>query len=587
MLVDLQYKAGTIKNPQHTKLTEAAFTETDKVHFPDGILRNIHSYDTLFAGDFEIKGQCRQIWASKLSGTNAGTYYFLGTHSHLYVYFRSVYYNITPLKTVSEAVVNDGVTTVNGSNVINIEITAHNLVAGDRIKIEGAASTGGIDAGEINAEHIITSIVDVNNITVTVASSATADATGGGSAIVFYRQIDSGFAFQGNASGYGAGVYGAGVYGAPATSTIEQNFPRIWSFDDFGNEVIMCAGDYRAGDGQKIYIWDGNTSIAPTVLANAPTDCNWVSVVNNSVIAFCDDGTERRIDISELGNATVWTGQTTTSLPLQRSYKILSAFTFEEKSAVVFTPEPLLLRFVGGAWDLSDISVNAPIIAPMACCPLNDGLVWYGQDNNFHYFDGGSVAKIENMQNGEYIAQQINNGAIWTAFMATDREYNQVWFHFPCDVAQSPDAYVIWNPKFESFTLGMLSRSAAQRPAVMDSLFIMMDGSVPHKHYIRASAKHQITATMADMWIDDGKSRGVINQILPDIFQENTSYIGILTKEHPNQPAQSYGTYPVENGGGEITTTAAGKLVSFKFTGTGEYTLGGMKIDVQAQGGRW
>ena len=67
--------------------------------------------------------------------------------------------------------------------------------------------------------------------------------------------------------------------------------------------MIICPGDYSSGDGQKIYIWDGDTDVAPTVLTNAPTDCNYVFVYNNAVVALCGN----RVDISKVGDATVWT----------------------------------------------------------------------------------------------------------------------------------------------------------------------------------------------------------------------------------------------------------------------------------------
>jgi hypothetical protein len=590
--VNLEYIEGTIKNPQHTKSTEACFIDTNLVHFPDGKLTPIPTFvQSAFIGG-TIVGTVRSQWATILNTNNfEGAHYLFGSNYGLYAEYNQKRYNITPLKTVADATLSaNPLSVVNASPIITVTYTSHGLAVGDRIRLAGATTTGGILAAEINKEHIVATVPTANTFTIVAGVNATSTATGGGSSINIFKQIAAGNEFQTLASGYGAGTYGVGLYGDSQTSATTFVFPRIWSFANFGNGVIMCPGDYSAGNGQKIYEWAGNNTVAPTVMANAPTDCQFVFVVNNRIIALCGN----MIKIAGLDNllAPVWNGFGYNKIPVLNSNRLLSGFKVGDKSAIIFAPEPMLLSFDGAVPDLVALGQEFSIAAPLAACALEDGLVWYGLDSNFYFYNGSRVQTIINHQNGEYIRQVINPAAIHTMFMMADPKHNQAWLYYPTGSSKNPDEYVIINPRRysgagkPSFTLGKQTRTSAQRPVAVLNRFYMFDTATQYTAFTNQPRSFAWSAKTAFFYVD-GQQRARLKDIQPDFFQASQPVNLTVTGLEGAQGVETvYGTYEVAANAVRVTTPAAGQLLSFTFSGIGDMMIGTMRMNLELRGGR-
>jgi len=678
-IADFRYIPGTIKNPQNTKSSQAAFEETSLVNFPDGKLTPLPNFfSTTFltvAGDLE--GICRAQWAARKRGgdSDSGAYYYFGTHSHFYSLFRGDLYNITPLEgqksellgsdplsfastdatmtvtwtahglSVGDYVVLSGATdaasvvaatyinighvvdTVPTADTFTVELgttagstatgggdaviassialddtlgtdplsvtdtetavvvtyTDHGFTVGDRFMLQGATATGGVTAATLNAEHIVTVVTDANTFEFE-ATAATSTTTGGGSVVRIYRQIAAGIDVQQLNSGWGYGIFGLGIFGIGGFSDTEQAYPRIASFDNFGNDIVFCPGDYNEGDGQKIYFWNQDTDIAPTVLTNAPTNCNWTFVLNNAVVALCDS----QVKVSEIGNATVWSGLTTYSVTVQRTSRLLSGFPVGEKQAVIFAPDPYLLRFVGGEWDFVELGIEFAIAAPNAACKYKDGLLWYGEDGNFYFFNGSNVQTIKNEQNGEYIWENINRNAIWTTFMMADQKHSQAYLYFPTGSSDNPNEYVIFNSGAgdipSSFTLGEQDRTSCQKPAIIDTQFYMMNQSDAYSHFQSGTSEFAWSAKSAYFYIN-GVNRFKLTSIMPDMYRSGSVNIQIYSKETPQGTEVSNGTYTLTTADGYKTVRGAGKLMALEFSGSSDVTLQGAKLDFRAMGG--
>ena len=305
------------------------------------------------------------------------------------------------------------ISTTNLDATVTVAYTAHGLAVGDRIKLRDATATGGIAAAQLNIEHIVATVPTDDTFTIEVAP-ATSTTTGGGSAVRIYKPIAAGNLNQDAATGYGAGLFGEGVLGVGGESQGAQTYPRIWSGAQFGNDMVLCAGDYLAGDGQKIYFWDCDTSKAPTVLANAPTNCNWVTVVNNAVVALC--GTQVRV--CEVGNATVWSGLTTFTSRELSVWKLISGTAYTEKDGVIYAPnKAFLLSYTGDEylWDLREIFNEDGILAPNAYAIVDAKIYWRGFRGTY-IFDGAPPRLIENGQNDDWIIQNTNYAQVWKCF---------------------------------------------------------------------------------------------------------------------------------------------------------------------------
>jgi hypothetical protein len=78
----------------------------------------------------------------------------------------------------------DPFTTTNGSNIVNVNFPAHDARVGLEVgAFYGATGGNGISAEALNKRHHVTSVIDVDNFTITVADTADASGDIGGSAV--------------------------------------------------------------------------------------------------------------------------------------------------------------------------------------------------------------------------------------------------------------------------------------------------------------------------------------------------------------------------------------------------------------------
>lgn len=588
MREQIKYAPGTAKSRQETEFSSAAFTDTDHVRFQeDGKLATIPAYSQ---ASHALSGKCRAVYAQRITGTYASDCYFFGTSSHLYVEKNGTVTNITPLSQSSSNLGTDPITITDTESEIQITFTdiGVNNVVGDRIKLASLTTVGNITAAMMNKEHIITEIVDDDNVKVDVGTAATSSTTGGGSTpgTVTY-QIAAGNANQGTAAGMGAGDFGGGDFGGGGVSTTgTQSYPRIWSFGPFGDNVVMCPGDRSAGEGQYIYLWDGDTAVAPTKLTNAPTDCNWVMVVNNHIVALRD----RTVQISAIGASTTWTGVGTYSKSLERVDVLFSGFVHGEKNAVLHhAAGAVLLRYTGDEdlWDLSDIKTDDAAIAPYACTTLNEFLVWQGE-RNFYLYDGGVVRTIVNTQNRDWIIRNINPSRIYHSFMCADTEKQEVYAHFPTSSEDNPSDYVNISNFLNGqayFTLGQMDRTAAQIPGIYQSTFYMADEGSVYRHFTRGTFSASWSAETSFMMADKNV-RFMVRELFPDSNQSGDITVEIISKEYPQATEVSHGTWTISASTEVVSVKAAGRLVKFKFSGSTEATFGPWMIDITPLGRR-
>lgn len=591
----LQFAPGTTKTPMETEVSSLAFTDTNGVHFPDGKLRTVDPWADTTPINIDILGGARTVFGHINS---LGVHYLFGTNTHLYVNKNGTYYNITPLKTTSTTLGSNPLATTSGSAVVVVTHTAHGFADGDRIKLDGVgAAVNGIPQAELEAEHIIT-YIGANSYSITVTTTATSTGSGGGASVVIYGQIDSGNLDVELGSGYGLGLYGVGLYGVAKTSTTNLfKYPRIWSFDGFGNDIVMCPGDYAAGDGQKIYIWDGDTDTAPTVLTNAPTDCNFVFVYNNAVTALCAN----RVDISETGDATVWTPGTGTnaySTEITRIVRLTSGIRVGEYALLFSANECLLLRWVGEPdyYIVDDLSQSDGIIAPNAVCVLDQVAYWQGARGRYK-FNRAGVERLNNIQNEDWELNNINYSQAWKSFAVADTKHNQVWFYYPLADSDEPNRYNIFNLNAGHWTLGMQSRTGAMRNGFVNSTLFMVYGdseSNPgsiYTHFLEENPSLSISpyAETSFGMLGEGDYCFRIDEVRPDTYQQGDISLTLTFKEYAQSTTEYSSAYTLSASEPYISTRDAGRVRKYRIeqNSAGAYfTMGDWKESITQMGRR-
>jgi len=177
---------------------------------------------------------------------------------------------------------------VNCATII-VSDTNHGALENDFVSFTGAVTLGDVITADIlNQEYQVTAVLSsstyqiearevstIGSITTTTGINptyvfATATDTGsGGSSVVGHYQINTGLDTTIVGNGWGAGTWGRGAWGSATSLTASGQTLRIWSHDNFGEDLIINVRD--AG----IYYWDktsGTTNRAVSIATTGAID---------------------------------------------------------------------------------------------------------------------------------------------------------------------------------------------------------------------------------------------------------------------------------------------------------------------------
>jgi len=478
----------------------------------------------------------------------------------------------------------DPISVTDTDETVTITYTAHGLAVGDRIKLRDATATGGITAAMLNKEHIVTATPTADTFRIETSGAATSTTTGGGSVIRLYKQMAAGNQSQSLGYGFGGGLFDVGLFGVGKTFTNTLSYPRIWSIDTYGNEVLLCAGDYNGGDGQKIYIWQNDTNVAPIVVTNAPTDANFAYESQNAIVALCG----KTVRISGINNATTWevgTLNTAFSDDIERVNRLIRGIRARNTDVLFTEDEVLTLTFVGEPdyWSIDDIMQSDGLYAPNAVCGIEETIYWMGK-RGFYRFDGSAVQPLANSQNEDWIFQNINAGQKWKTFCKPDPENKQVWWFFPTGSSSEPTDYVIYNYQHGHWTLGKRDLTATQQPAEIGGRYYSAaQGAIYLDNLEQGTEPLNAYAEISDSYMLPDSARGRIDNIIAD--GDGSFTITVKTREWPNGNQTIGSALPVTSATKYVIPKAAGKIVAFRFESQ-RCTIGAMRLLVKGQGRR-
>ena len=153
----------------------------------------------------------------------------------------------------------------NGSSTITATVNeAHGAVAGDFFTLRGAVGLGGnMTANVLNQEYPIDSVPTPTTFTFTARAANTSissitvdgqldpipvfanasDTGDGGDAIEADYQISVGLDAAVAGAGWGAGSWSRGTWGSSSNAPIVTNQLRLWSNDNFGEDLLINVRD--------------------------------------------------------------------------------------------------------------------------------------------------------------------------------------------------------------------------------------------------------------------------------------------------------------------------------------------------------
>lgn len=479
---------------------------------------------------------------------------------------------------------------VRSSGLITVNDAAHGQLDGDRVRISGATDTGGILAAEINNEFIIRN-VSVNAFDVMTAGEATSSVTaGGGAGTEYFPEIPPGALNEANVQGYGAGLYGVGLYGTALISTTARSYPRIWFDDRYANTIVLTPGNQTG-----VYQWFGDNDTAPELVTNAPDEVNYLFVSDNILVTFGADGTENRVFASDQNDIEMWTSSSTNQVfddDIEGAGRLTSHVPVEDYNLIFTEYKTYTMRYIGlpFVWEIKPLDETIGIIAPMARAAVKGMGFWMGSEN-FYMYRGGTVEVIPaNSQKQStclnYVFNDLNWGQKSKIFGWYNKEYNEVWFHYPSANSNEPDRVVVVNVLDFTWTIHTMDRTAAEYPNVkLKNPRLINVGTLYQHEYGNDANGEPLAFTLTSNRRYYGRDNVNVNEIIPDSLLAGTITFTNKGYRYPQSQTAIYDTdYQVTDATEMIPNQNSARFHEYTWAGSElgqDWTMGAWFEQVQ------
>jgi hypothetical protein len=615
-LQKLQFKPG-VNRDQTNYSNEGGWNSCDKIRFRSGFPQKIGGW--VRSGSYTLIGVCRQMF--NYITTASDNILALGTSKKVYLETGTTNLtDITPLRvtytgaSVGHVTDNCFDTTI-GSKIVNVNIQDHGATAGSYVTFSGVVGPiGGIPQAEFNTEFVVTSLVNADNFTITVITTATSTTTNeGGTAITAAFQINIGNDVATYGYGWGAGAWGRLTWGSG--STVPVVIPqRDWFFDQFDNDLVM---NIRNG---PIYYWEYVPAITGRAVllsslsgaADVPTEVMQTLVAQNNkhLLAFgCTPFGGGGFDPllirwATQDNPRVWTPLVTNSagfIRVSRGSKIVSANATRQE-ILVFTDGTLnSLQFLGttDVFGLQELSDNISIISPRCVAVVNNTAYWMGKDK-FYAYSGRVETLPTTLRN--HVFQNLNYDQVDQIVCGTNEAWNEIWWFYPSANSNINDSYVIYNYLERIWYYGTLERTAwldspsREYPVAVGSHILY-----EHENGVDADTLPLAAEiTSSDFDIIDGDQFMLMKRIIPDIdFAGSTAAApeAFMTIKPRNFPGSAYTNIDTGNViqtsvdvyTDQVFLRARARQMGFKISSTDlgvQWQLGSPRLDGRPDGKR-
>ena len=625
-LTKLQFRPGI--NRETTSYTnEGGWFDGDKIRFRFGVPEKIGGWERATENTF--LGTCRAL--KPFVALDGSRFMGLGTHLKYYIEEGGIYNDITPIRSTTSA---GDVTfsATNGSSTITVADTAHGAVAGDYVTFSGAASLGGnITAAVLNQEYRIDTVVNDNSFTIiakdtsdaTVTANSSDSGNGGGSTVGAY-QINTGLDTSVSGTGWGVGTWGREGWGDAAAATGTTAILRIWTHDNFGEDLIINVRD--AG----IFYWDKTLGVSSRAVAlsdrtnadsTTPTIAKQVIVSDRDrhIIAFgCDAETSigtqdpLLIRFSDQEDPTTWQSlpsNTAGDLRIGSGSEIVAAVETRQQILVYTDVSLHAMQFLGPpfTFGINLVSENTTIMSPLAAIAHDDVVYWMGFEE-FYVFSG-QVQRIPCTVRS-YVFDDFNREQKEKVFAASNSAYSEIWWFYPSSTANEIDRYVVFNYQENAWYYGTLVRTAWVDRGINDyPVATFTDG----RQYFQelglddatSSPAVAINAHTESSQIDlaDGEQFAFIRRLIPDITFENSTAASpnvVFTTKVRDFPGGNYdsedaatvtrsATTPVEQFTNQVHLRLRGRSFALRVASSDtetQWRLGSARLDVRPDGRR-
>ena len=551
---------------------DGGWFDANLVRFRKGLPEKIGGWAKATLNTYQSTVRALHAWVD-LSLTK---YLGLGATWKYYIKEGANFYDVTPLR-VTTAAGDVTFAATNGSSTITVTDTSHGAVTNDFVTFSGAASLGGnVIATALNQEYQILLVTSANTYTITAKDTSGAtitanasDSGNGGSSVVGAYQINVGLDSFVESTGWGAGTWGAGTWGS-ATAITASNQLRLWSHDNFGEDLVM---NVRAGG---VYYFDTSAATLGTTRAIPLTSLSGanltptlalqvlVSDIDRHVVCLGADpisGSSRSgtldpmlVAWSDQENAAVWeplSTNTAGSFRLSAGSQIIGAIRARQETLIWTDTALYSMSFIGQPFTFGINLVNEGVglISPNGAVNTPKGIFW--MDKKGFYTYTGAVQDIPcTVQN--YVFSDFNEGQAFQTFAFVNKEFDEVgWFY--CSASSGTiDRYVVFNYEDGVWSIGQLTRSAWLDEGIFNNpmaTYTTSDVGYLYNHETGndddGSPMDNVFIESSDFALGNGEQFQSISKIIPDVkFTGNGGSgqtINFVLKQR-NYPGESLAT---------------------------------------------
>ena len=637
-LQKLQFKPGI--NRETTSYTnEGGWFHCDKIRFRFGMPEKIGGWNKYSFTPFA--GTCRSLHSFvALDGTK---YVSLGTHLKYYINEGGALHDITPVRLTSPV---GGVSfqATNGSSEILVNHNDHGAQENDFVTFSDAVSLGGnITADVLNQEYQIkrktgdnTYIIDAREVKelskttqgntfnpVLLQATASDSGTGGGSTVGTY-QVITGLDVSIGGTGFGAGTWGRGEWDSIASIRTPGASLRIWSHDNFGEDLIINVRD------EGVFYWDRSLStstyqraVAISDLssdATAPTLAKQVMVSDRDrhVILFgCDSQTDigtmdpLLIRFSDQENPLVWESlpnNTAGDLRIGTGSQIVAAIETRQQ-ILVFTDVSLhAMQYLGPpfTFGINTLSANITVAGPLAIAAVDDAVFWMGEGDFYVYT--GQVQKLP-CSVRSYVFNSLDTAQREQIFCSVNSSHSEIWwFYVSYEGNGVIDSYVVYNYQEKVWYYGTLSRSAWMDRGINPYPIAAGTDGILYEHELGWDDNSVVPAVGINSFIESsqmslgaGDNFMFLSKIIPDVTfdgSDSGAPAAKFTLQTRSWPGENYGsveentvtrsaTVPIEQFTNYHNVRLRGRSFAFKIESEDEgvgWRLGTPRVDIRPDG---
>jgi len=487
MLQKLNFKPGFNKMVTDSG-AESQWVDGDFVRFRYGLPEKIGGWNQLSIAGETLPGAARaqHTWTS-LAGER---YAAIGTSQGLFLYYGEQFFDITPLDT---AITGCTLTTVNGSNVLQVNKGSHGLEVGRYVTLSGVTVTGASDftTAELEKAYEILTVATVDKFTVQAvrAEGGTGMTAAGAATVNPYVQV--GPIFQTVGYGWGTSSWGNETWGTErATSSVVLD-PGNWSLDNYGQVLVATIRD------GETFTWNAGASGARTIRASKSTSGSSTSAnptasrltqVSDRDRHLFHFGTETTIgdpttqdpmfirfsNQEDLNDYTPTAVNTAGTFRLDKGNRIVGAVSGKDYTLVLTDSSAYVIQFVGPPFTFSvrQVGTNCGLIGQHALSYSDGKVFWMSGEGGFFVFDGTVKSLPCLVEDFVFTTTSNNLGINYNAIDIVYAEHNTLygevnWF-YPKSGSEQIDRCVTYNYGENVWTTSSLARTSYVDTGVFD-----------------------------------------------------------------------------------------------------------------------